>query len=192
MLWQASMTSTRPALRWLLLGTVVAVGITQCKSKGDEAFIVQAVSQATSAPSTSSRAQAHGSESTRAPLPVHLTGLSLHGQSRSDPFQGGGPEAKQAPSPSLPSPASNAGNVPEPPQAAAPDYSYLGRLTDPDGKERVFLRRAEKPIEAALGTVLDDGYAVEAVEKESVRLRHSATGLELLIALPPDTYRDYR
>jgi hypothetical protein len=70
-----------------------------------------------------------------------------------------------------------------PPQPAAPpppalNYRYLGEMTSPAGERLVYLARGEEAVVVAAGTRLDDGYVVEAITEDAVRLAYPALGVK--------------
>jgi hypothetical protein len=76
--------------------------------------------------------------------------------------------------------------APPPPAPAAPPpgYRFVGRVIDPEGRPQVFLSRQDKTVQAAPGLRLDDGYVVEAVEADAVRLHHPQFDVRASVALP--------
>lgn len=73
---------------------------------------------------------------------------------------------------------------PIPPAAPTIAYRYLGSMTTPDGERIVLLARGETPVPVVAGTRLDEGYVVEAVSDEAVRLVYPALGSIVLVQIP--------
>lgn len=74
--------------------------------------------------------------------------------------------------------------TPPPPVAPTVTYRYLGSMTTPDGERIVLLARGETPVPVTAGTRLDEGYVVEAVSEEAVRLVYPALGSVVLVQIP--------
>ncbi|WP_332288575.1 hypothetical protein [Aquincola agrisoli] len=58
-------------------------------------------------------------------------------------------------------------------------------MTDPSGAQRMFLGKDDTMVPIEPGTALDDGYVVDAVETDAIRLRHPPTGTQISITVPP-------
>lgn len=80
--------------------------------------------------------------------------------------------------------------IPAPlPMAPSPAYRFVGRLVTPGGEEVVLLGRGSilAPVVVSVGTTLDDGYVVQALLPDAVRLSYPPLNLtvELPVTAPP-------
>jgi hypothetical protein len=64
------------------------------------------------------------------------------------------------------------------------NYRYLGQMTDPTGQHLVYLSGPTKEIAVAVGTRLDEGYVVEAITGDAVRLHYPPLDARAVIPLP--------
>lgn len=116
-------------------------------------------------------------------LPSHLPERHLE-PARFDPFVGVVP-----PPPPPPKPLLIAAAPPPPPPAPEPPplaYRYLGRMTDPSGTQRVYLAKADTAVAVTVGSRLDEGYVVEAIEPAEIRLHYPPLGARAAIPVPPE------
>ena len=107
----------------------------------------------------------------------------------SDPFTGAtpAPTPPTAMAPPPPPPVSTATPPPPPlvPTAApAVLVRYLGSMQTPQGERLVLLLRGDTAIVARAGLGFEDGYVIQSVSPQAVRLLHAATGVGLDIAVP--------
>jgi hypothetical protein len=172
----------RPWLRWLLglsvLSSIVAWlwpnGVTQAVSR-TEALLEGAAAARTEVATMPPVA--------RPPLPHRLPGIAL-AKADFDPFVGAQPPAPPPPDPPAPVQAP----APPPPSAPPLDYRYLGRMVDPAGKHYVYLGRtgdaAASAIAVSVGTRLDEGYVVEAISTDSIRLVYPPLDTHIAIDIP--------
>ncbi|WP_423598379.1 hypothetical protein [Roseateles sp. MS654] len=65
------------------------------------------------------------------------------------------------------------------------NYRYLGQLIDPQGQRKVYLARADKDLLVEAGTRLDEGYRVEAITDDEVRLIYDSLQQRAVIRIPP-------
>lgn len=118
-----------------------------------------------------------------ATLPERLAAVTLDA-ARFDPFVGAvPPPAPVAP----PTPTKAIVAAPEPEvQAHAPalNYRYLGQMTDPSGVQWVYLANNELALPVAVGTRLPEGYVVEALGPEGVRLHYPPLDAHAVIPVP--------
>lgn len=97
----------------------------------------------------------------------------------SDPFE----IAPPPPPPAAKSkPAAPAAEPPAPPPPM--NWRYLGQMTSPDNQRQIFLTKGDQAVPIEAGQRLGDGFTVDAVTLESVRLRHMDYGVQYLISLP--------
>lgn len=78
-----------------------------------------------------------------------------------------------------------------PPPPAAPTapplaYRYLGQMVDPSGTRYVYLGKADRELPVAVGTRLEEGYVVESIGPEGIRLHYPPLDAHAVIPLPPD------
>jgi hypothetical protein len=123
------------------------------------------------------------------PLPHTLQPWQLDVAVR-DPFV---PYALPPPAePPVPSPEGKKPVRPEPiaePVRTAPpmDYRFLGRMLTPEGRPITLLARGDTTIEVQPGQQLDDGYRVEAVSEQAIRLAYPSLGTVVDVPIPPAT-----
>lgn len=73
-----------------------------------------------------------------------------------------------------------------PPAMAPPlTYRFFGRMSTPDGQTLVLLARGEQVFQIAVGTVLDDGYRVDAIQDDRVQLSFQPLGVVVELPIPP-------
>ena len=117
------------------------------------------------------------------PLPVALPSLELEPALRdifmAVPVAPAAPVVKAPPAP--PAPVA----VVVAPQAPAVQWRFLGRMQSPDGKTLVYLGRGENAITVAAGDKLDDGYMVEAIQKDAVVLLFPSLDQRARIQIAP-------
>lgn len=97
-----------------------------------------------------------------------------------DPFAGvvapPAPVARQAPPPPV---------VAEPPPPRPrPELRYAGRVVAPDGQQIVYLAWRDQMLSAGIGQAVAEGYVVEAIDAEAVRLHHPQDGVRIAVAIP--------
>lgn len=103
---------------------------------------------------------------------------------RRDPFAVTPPATAPEPAKAAPPPAPS---VTAPPVlAAAPPISlrYLGTMVTPEGKRLVMLARGQVAVPVEAGAALEEGYVVQSVERDAVRLVYPALGTEVTIPIP--------
>jgi hypothetical protein len=118
-------------------------------------------------------------------LPATLPAWSID-LARRDPFV---PYTSAPPPvPDAPPPAEK---PPPPPPAPEPGptapevaYRFLGRMLTPDGQTITLLGRDAQSIEIKLGLVLEDGYKVESITDQAVRLIYPPLGTVVEIPIP--------
>jgi len=101
-----------------------------------------------------------------------------------DPFVGVQPPPP-APPAAAPAPKPFVGPlyVP-PPSAPSLNYRYLGQMVDPAGQRLVYLAGPQKDVAVSVGTRLDEGYVVEAIAEDGVRLHYAPLDARVVIPLP--------
>jgi hypothetical protein len=100
-----------------------------------------------------------------------------------DPFSVAPP--KEAPR-NLPPPGPPPAPEPPPaPTAPALEHRFFGRVVGPDGRQITLLTRTGVPVAVSDGVALDDGYVVESVRPEAVRLVYPPLGTVVDLPVPP-------
>ena len=179
----------RPGLRWALGLSAAAsawallspadppvVAATTPPPSGQSGPITPAPRPPTSVSTTSARPGLAAQP--LAALPARLPEHPLEAADR-DPFSIPQPPAPPPPTPPPPPPP------PPPPQAPPLNYRYLGQLIDPQGQRKVYLARADKDLLVEAGTRLDEGYRVEAITDDEVRLIYDSLQQRAVIRIPP-------
>lgn len=64
------------------------------------------------------------------------------------------------------------------------NYRYLGQFIDPQGQRKVYLARPDKDLLVETGTRLDEGYRVEAITEDEIRLFHEPLQQRAVIRIP--------
>jgi hypothetical protein len=77
--------------------------------------------------------------------------------------------------------------IPPPPAPTAPPlaYRYLGEMVDPAGKRYVYLGKGDKEIPVTAGTLLEEGYVVDAIGAEGIQVRYPPLDERSVINIPP-------
>lgn len=108
-----------------------------------------------------------------------------------DPFVLIEPPARAAPVP--PQLAAELSPPPSPPPApqepptptvAPPPYRYLGEMRSPAGERLVYLTRGDDAVVVGSGSRLAEGYVVQSVGAESIKLSHPALGVSVELPIP--------
>jgi hypothetical protein len=175
----------RRSLRWALLATV---GLTAVALWLPGPSAVQSSGAATVVSGTSAP-EHEDSERRRAPSPPTTARAAQRvslDKPRADPFTAVAvavPAPKKEPAPVQ--------AVTPPPVAAVPvntppalTYRYLGQMTDPAGNQLVYLSKPGRDLRVTVGATLDEGYVVEAIAEDGVRLHHPATDTRAVVAIP--------
>jgi hypothetical protein len=167
----------RAGLRWALLATLLATAATWWWGSGD-AKRLPAVVEAVVRPAAIVPAIAY-----QAPLPNELPQWSVPAAVR-DIFM-----AAQPPEPPKPAPVAEPVRTiePEAPVAPALNYRYFGRMQSPAGDVQTLLQRegAPAPITVQEGTRLEEGYVVQKVDEQAIRLTYPPLGTVVDIPIPP-------
>jgi hypothetical protein len=127
---------------------------------------------------------------TNGPLPASLPAWSID-VARRDPFAVYSPTPSPAPAEPPPVKKPQRPLPPAEPRPAAPavTYRFLGRMLTPDGQMITLLGRDEQSIEIKSGQMLDDGYKVEAITDQAVRLVYPPLGTVVEVAIPQPNSR---
>jgi hypothetical protein len=96
------------------------------------------------------------------------------------------PPVAKAPPPVAPvvAPVVAAPVAPPAPTAPAINLRYLGAMVTPEGKQLVMLARGETTLTVQEGTRLDEGYVVQSIGREAVRLFYAANNTVLDVPIP--------
>lgn len=70
------------------------------------------------------------------------------------------------------------------------NYRYIGQMTGPDGVAYVYLARSDSAVRIQAGTVLEDGYIVERIDSDAVKLQHHASSGKVKIPIPQQFERN--
>ena len=75
---------------------------------------------------------------------------------------------------------------PAPPPPAAPGINlrYLGRMTTPEGRHVVLLARGDAALTVQVGTTLEEGYVVQTIGSDAVRLVYPPLGTVVDVPIP--------
>ena len=165
----------RPALGWALGATLGLTAVALVWRNGSERIASRLVAAVDRPTATASPV---AGEPPRSPLPATLEPLAIEPATRDlfVPYEP--PPVSSPPLPDPPAP-------PIPPLAPPLSYRLLGAMTGPDGYRVTFLLKGESAVPIAVGTVLDEGYRVDSVEGDAIRLRHVDHGTEVTIPVPP-------
>lgn len=170
----------RAPLRWILLITVALTALSLWWP-ADEARVAGHVVAAAAAPESPPRS-ARNEPAPPSALPAALPRQEL-GKAEFDPFVGAQPAAPPPPKPVMTPIAATP--PPAPPPAPPPlTYRYIGRMQDPDGKPSVYLAKADKHLAVGVGMTLEEGYIVEAIDGDAIRLRYPPLDARASIPIP--------
>lgn len=128
--------------------------------------------------------------SSAAVIPQQLPTLRLS-KATFDPFVGEpvapvlSKPALQATPPAAPAAPAYAPPAPAPPSTPPVAYRFLGQMVSPTGQRQMYLARGEQSFRVQVGTRLEDGFVVEAIDAASIRLHYPPSGSHALIPLPP-------
>jgi hypothetical protein len=177
------MSGLRPSLKRMLVAAVAMSALALLWSKNSPAVVAALDRGPTDGPMRDGDASAlAGVRPATKPLSEHLQTHSPESSSF-DPFVGVHPPPPVAVLASAAPPFVGPLYVPPPPPPAI-NYRYMGQLVDPAGKQLIYLARPDKEVLITVGTGLDEGYVVESISSEGVRLLHPPTKNAVLIPLP--------
>lgn len=170
----------RPGLRWGLLGTVIlsAVALWWPDAAHDPG-----PGPAVQQPPVVSNLAASAASLHVVGVPERLATTTFE-PAAFDPFVGARPPPPPTPKPVA---AVVVPVVPQAlPQAVAPplSYRYLGQMTDPSGLRQVYLAKTDTAILVAVGTRLEEGYVVESIGQDGVRLHYPPLDAHAVIPVP--------
>lgn len=174
----------RRSLLWALACTVALSAISLIWPR-TEATLVAAVVRDSPSPAVAAVAQASPPPDSTAELPTTLEPIVIEPALR-DPFAPVAP-----PAPSLPAPApKNLSPAPVvmapvevPVQISSMRARVLGTMVTPEGKRLVLMLVGETVSIAEVGALLDNGYVVQAVDRDVVRVVYPPTGTTTDLAL---------
>lgn len=167
----------RRNLRWALGLTVLASAVAVSVRPNRAEHVAAVVPKPTASRNDSARTREQGR--TPKPLPP-LLARELLQRAKGNPFA----ELPVNVAPVVAVPAVSAPPAPPPVAVPPPDYRFVGRVVGPDEVERVYIGRRGRDIEILPGTALDDGYVVEGMDHETIRLHHPASDTRAEIAIP--------
>lgn len=171
----------RPVLRWVLVATVVVSAASLWMGEAPSR-VVAAVERA--ARPTAPIVADPQPKRAAMPLPSSLEPTTLE-PARRDIFAA--VEPPPPPAPPSPKPFVGPPLPPPPPAPPAMNWRYFGRMTTPAGEKLVMLARGDQTALVQPGTQLDDGYVVQAIGADAVRLTYPSLGsvVDLPLAPPP-------
>lgn len=102
-----------------------------------------------------------------------------------DPFEGMPVAPLARPAEAQPPDVSPSAPALAPPAAPPLSYRYLGRMQAPGGQVQVYLARGERELSVSVGTVLEEGYVVEAISDDAVLLRYPPLNQVARIPIAP-------
>ena len=73
---------------------------------------------------------------------------------------------------------------PPPPKPTLP-YKFFGRITNPDGRQSIFVSRENEQFELKPGAIFEGQFKVESMSETRVVFEHIASGEKLEMLLPP-------
>lgn len=184
------MVNVRPGIRWLLAASVVLSALAlwwspqigQVSAPVARDDVLHRRAEHSSGPA----ATVPGTAASVA-LPQHLPTLHF-GKAVFDPFVG----ALALPVPAKPAPQLapapvayiSAPTAPAVPNTPAVAYRYLGQMIGPAGQRLIYLARGEQSIAVQVGTRLDDGFVVEAMDAAGIKLHYPPSNSRALIPMP--------
>jgi hypothetical protein len=189
-----SVTELRTWLRWTLALSVVASALAllwpESRAPGPDGAMSNPIPLATGTPASGGAAV----PARIAELPTELRQLAL-GAARFDPFVGVVPPAPTVPKPVPPPPVAAPAPMPVPPPIETPppatrmpppmNYRYLGRMVDPAGRVLIYLARDDTAVQVGVGSRLEGGYTVEAIDPAGVSLHYAPMDVRVVIPVPP-------
>lgn len=170
----------RRGLRWALGLTLGLTALAWWTSPDNgPVSVVAAIDRASAGPSGPRMPLPPLAEGDVPPLPERLTERHLE-PARADIFVRA---LVQAAPPAAPAPEPPPLPVAEP--AAPPmNYRFLGRMTDPNGREQIYLVHEDRSVAVSPGDTLSDGYLVKSVSAQEIVLTHPPTATEVAISIP--------
>lgn len=172
----------RSRLRWALVGTV-ALAAAALWWPAQRATTVQAVRRDPGQPGEAGPSSGTA-DLELAPLPRELAPWQIEPASR-DPFAPVAPPAQPVvAAPVAPAPVVLTPPPPPPPAAPGINLRYLGRMTTPEGRHVVLLARGDAALTVQVGTTLEEGYVVQAVGSDAVRLVYPPLGTVVDVPIP--------
>lgn len=177
----------RAVLRWSLAGTV-ALSIAALLWPKPKATVVQAAQRRQVDVANSAGGALAAVSTAAASLPVVLADWQIE-VARRDPFA---PYVPPVPTPpavkTLAAPAIAVAPPPAPAQAlpVAPGLNlrYLGAMVTPEGQRLVLLARGDVAVPVEVGMRLDEGYVVQGLFANTVRLVYPALGTTVDVPIP--------
>lgn len=161
----------RKSLRWAAAATAVA-------GAASLLMPVEPSGEASPVPLVAAVSRSTGTELVQ--IPAVLPAQVIE-KTDKDPFRG---VQKAVPPPSLPPSVPLVLPPAEPPKPPAFSYRYLGQFTEPGGKRTVYLAKGDRETAVTVGSQLEDGYAVEAIQATALTVVHAATQTRIDVPLP--------
>jgi hypothetical protein len=182
----------RATLKWGLAATLGLTALALWRPSAPRG-VVAAVDRGAAGPAAVVAAVETGSSQGRLVLPASLPELQLE-PARRDPFSPVPPPVARpataapvaAPSPPPPTPAPPVPVAPPP-----PPLRYLGSMLTPQGQRLDMLARGDVVVPVQVGTVLDGGYVVRAIDATAISLVYPPTNtlVSIPVSEPASPYR---
>lgn len=175
----------RRSLLWALVCTVALSAIALIWPRTEAKLVAAVVRDASPSADRAVVAKASPPAEATPPLPADLEPIAVEPALR-DPFS---PVKPPAPNPPAPVPANPpmqpvmAASLEVPPQVPPTRARVLGTMVTPDGRRLVLMLVGDAVSVASAGLPLDNGYVVQAVEREAVRVVYPPTGTSVELAL---------
>jgi hypothetical protein len=177
----------RPALRWGLAATLVLSALALGWPRAAPT-VVQALPRAEGEVRAEIQPRSVAAGIEVAGLSSELVAWQIEPAKR-DPFAPVLPPPPPTAKPPVPAvvPVVAAAPLPviAPPPAAPPvSLRYLGAMVTPEGQRLVMLMRGDTALTVQEGTRLDEGYVVQAIGRDAVRLFYAPTSTVLDVPIP--------
>lgn len=104
---------------------------------------------------------------------------------RRDPFAPAPPVQVVAKPPPPPPPAPVVVPVATAPSAPPLNLTFAGRITNPDGKQTIYVSFGETSMGIEKGTILPNGYRVENISEDAIELNFLALNTTARLPIPP-------
>ena len=108
---------------------------------------------------------------------------------RRNPFVATAPLVVAKVAPALPPPPIA---TPVAPSAPAHGLAFAGRITNPDGREQIYLSYGDTSLPIAVGQTLPSGYRVEAITERTVELSYPSLNTTARLDLPAPPKHEIR
>lgn len=169
----------RLAIRWAL-GITVALTVAALLQPHSSTKVVQAIDQQERPATTADAVTANSLPRTLEPYEIARGQRDIFA-----PLRIAEPPRLTTPPPPPSPPAVAPAQVTATPTAPPVSVRYLGAMVTPGGQRLVMLARGDVVIPVEPGSRLDDGYVVQSISDDAVRLTHPAAGAIVDLPIPP-------